>query len=454
MEIIAHEIVSAYGNWHYAILYVFFLLIGLLFITDARKKLLFPALFISIVVLNPILYKYWNKINGYAYWRTLWMIPVITVCAAIPAFAVESIKRIPVKIFITVLTVTIFIVTGSLVYNYPNTSFSKADNPDKLPADVANVGKALLELEEEPYIAADPKISVYIREYSGKIKTMYTRDPTYGGASTSQGDIVYHNLVDEDGELSVVAQYMLNYDYDYLVTANTDDTRRKDIEAAGFELIRQVNDYGIFRVTGKQTEIRTYNDLHQVDSVTLVSRDGNPANNEEGYAIIKYAYDEKGVQALKYYYDQDGCPLEMGSGWLHDFFTSLEDKNVSLYISAKDDASRGMNEAIVKDMQKLGLKKDLRGKPRNSYYAIITKGSIQEDLGEQVLEYNGKIGENTISIISAGWDAGNQSSIKINGVEYSTNVRGLNIVVLDNDKGEVIDSFGVDSSSQEMKVYR
>lgn len=41
---------------------------------------------------------------------------------------------------------------------------------------------------------------------------------------------------------------------------------------------------------------------------------------------------------------------------------------------------------------------------------------------------------------SAGYSAGNKSSIVINGKEYSKNKRGLNIVVYDKTKDEVISS--------------
>ena len=40
---------------------------------------------------------------------------------------------------------------------------------------------------------------------------------------------------------------------------------------------------------------------------------------------------------------------------------------------------------------------------------------------------------------------GNRGDIKINGVNFSTNIRGVNIVVYDTDEATVIDSVGFDS---------
>ena len=62
------------------------------------------------------------------------------------------------------------------------------------------------------------------------------------------------------------------------------------------------------------------------------------------------------------------------------------------------------------------------------------KGLPQE---EQICEYHPY--ENLeIEMISKGYNAGNQSSIVINGQEYSKNLRGMNVVVYDKKKNEVI----------------
>jgi len=49
---------------------------------------------------------------------------------------------------------------------------------------------------------------------------------------------------------------------------------------------------------------------------------------------------------------------------------------------------------------------------------------------------------------------GNYCSIRIDGVEYAKNRRGLNIVVYDNRAGEVVDSVAFDTHVQEMTVRR
>jgi len=65
-------------------------------------------------------------------------------------------------------------------------------------------------------------------------------------------------------------------------------------------------------------------------------------------------------------------------------------------------------------------------------------------------------GDNNIfEIISAGWLYGNVSSIKYNGEEQSKNRIGLNIVIYDKEKREIVDSVNVNTfKDSELKINR
>ena len=228
------------------------MIIGLFICQDKRKNFLLPSLLISVFICNSIFYAAWNKINGYAYWRALWILPVVPVCAMIPAEITEKgiggWKRI--LCFITILA--LIILSGQFMYANKHTTFQKADNADKLPNDVVLVGNYLLELEEEPRIVADAKISVYIRQYSAKIKTMYTRDVVYAGTESPYAAAVYPELSSDYGNLQIVADTMKEAHYDYLITDNEDDNRKIRLADAGFEFLKQINKYGVYRLKEKQ----------------------------------------------------------------------------------------------------------------------------------------------------------------------------------------------------------
>ena len=70
------------------------------------------------------------------------------------------------------------------------------------------------------------------------------------------------------------------------------------------------------------------------------------------------------------------------------------------------------------------------------------------------MAHEGSAGNISYTISSAGYQVGNTSSIIVNGVEYSKNMRGLNIVVYDNQLKQVTDSVAFDTFVQEMTVTR
>lgn len=145
------------------------------------------------------------------------------------------------------------------------------------------------------------------------------------------------------------------------------------------------------------------------------------------------------------YSDRDNKVRTEGN--ITDYLSYINDSCYSVFISVKDDAANALTEEIVEEMQKLGLNIDLSGKYRNSYYAIISDKEIIEDIGDVKLEKNGVIEDIglTYSIVSAGYDCGDVSSIIINGNEYSQNSRGLNIVVYNNETNQIIDSVCFDT---------
>lgn len=122
--------------------------------------------------------------------------------------------------------------------------------------------------------------------------------------------------------------------------------------------------------------------------------------------------------------------------------TSLSDNDL-IVIAVKDSFVK-INQSI-KDEITAPLDKIKHISSRNSYIAIIESGKVVfEDLSDNKIEkkyidYKG----NQIEIVSAGFSVGNCASIKINGVEFSNNFRGLNVVTLNEDQvsSQSIDGF-------------
>lgn len=129
-------------------------------------------------------------------------------------------------------------------------------------------------------------------------------------------------------------------------------------------------------------------------------------------------------------------------------------KDLIMVISVKDEASKQFSK-IIGSWKKLGLSIELTNKLRFSYIAIIDCYSKHEkiaQLSNQSIKQDAEIEGVKIEAKSCGFDAGNNSEIKINDIDYSRNSRGLNIVVFSKKLNKVVDLFSVDSYKNEIVV--
>lgn len=122
------------------------------------------------------------------------------------------------------------------------------------------------------------------------------------------------------------------------------------------------------------------------------------------------------------------------------FLEMADNQDYIICMSIKDDAVKGLTEDELVQLEKLGLNMRFVNRYRGSLVAVIDDGEIisQKD-GTMALSCEYKPYENCeIKVESAGYNAGNYSSVVINGKEYSKNQRGINIVIYDKTTDDVI----------------
>ena len=162
--------------------------------------------------------------------------------------------------------------------------------------------------------------------------------------------------------------------------------------------------------------------------------------------------------------------------------------NYTILISVKDEGAGALTDTQRETFKLLGLPKLAELQYRGSYLAVIENGQVQYeeleyDKGEEnagivtddekindlksieyilteellsetndetesplYLEYEGAMPDGTqFTLRSGGIYMGDLSSCVINGTEYSVNQRGINIVVYDNERGQVADSTSFDT---------
>ena len=130
---------------------------------------------------------------------------------------------------------------------------------------------------------------------------------------------------------------------------------------------------------------------------------------------------------------------------LSEYFSSGAD-NLIIFVAARDEASNALNDDTVLGMRELGLSFDLENKYRHSYLAVIDGGKVvYENIDENAQTYKYNFANTKATLKSAGYGAGDIATIKIGKTNYSCNMRGLNFVVYDKELNTVIDSFYIDT---------
>ena len=140
---------------------------------------------------------------------------------------------------------------------------------------------------------------------------------------------------------------------------------------------------------------------------------------------------------------------------IHNYLYAINDKRFCIFISVKDDASTSMDIDLINDFKHLGIKYDF-DEFRESYSAVIIPGiQCYEENAKEKVEIQGVIDDMEYLVVSKGGlmeDSG--SAIFFNGIDYSMNQRGINFVIYDMNKHEIVDSVSFDTFSNNQASSR
>ncbi len=127
---------------------------------------------------------------------------------------------------------------------------------------------------------------------------------------------------------------------------------------------------------------------------------------------------------------------------------SEEKQDRIIFIAASDDMSQGLTNDDIDALRLLGIRSDVGNVFRGSFTAVVERGETKyEALSNRRIIYDGITSEGMAYYLeSSGWDTGAYTSIKLGGVEYAYNGKGINIVVYDPKSGLVLDSVCFDVS--------
>lgn len=133
---------------------------------------------------------------------------------------------------------------------------------------------------------------------------------------------------------------------------------------------------------------------------------------------------------------------------INKYIDKINNPNYINILSIKNEASSIIEQPLLDIIHRLGFSKNLQGKPMWNYIGFYDGGTIvYEELLDKPLKKAVNISGINIEAVSTGNVPMNIASIKIDRVEHSKNVRGLNIVVYDKRLRRVVDSVCFDTSA-------
>jgi hypothetical protein len=141
--------------------------------------------------------------------------------------------------------------------------------------------------------------------------------------------------------------------------------------------------------------------------------------------------------------------------YMLEYLDGLLCDNLIVLMSVREEASADLDAGILEKLSELGLTRSLEGRFAYSYAAIINgRTVVYENLSRYGVEQIQLVERWLIKVLSEGGLSGRDiSRIKIDGVDYSGNHRGINIVVLNKRTGLIEDSITFDTHS-DLAVHR
>jgi hypothetical protein len=133
---------------------------------------------------------------------------------------------------------------------------------------------------------------------------------------------------------------------------------------------------------------------------------------------------------------------------INDYINRINNPNYINILSVKNEASSVIEKPLLDLLHKLGFSQTLDGKILWNYIGIYDGSKIiYEDISDKPLKKTVTTSGVNVDVVSTGNVPMNIASIKVNRVENSKNVRGLNIVVYDKRLERVVDSICFDTSA-------
>lgn len=208
---------------------------------EYRIKVLYPTFFLGTILFNPVIYLYvFSKVLGYAYWRSMWLIPVVPVISTGILLLLRCCKKKAWKVCIAILSTAIILCSGCNIY-IGKKQFVIATNAYKIPQKVIDIEEAVFELTDKPKAIVPSDLYCYTRQYKSEFKQIYGRDADNFIASIwKYGDTATAYLVDSQLGDDSFKRFMYMEKKGCNVVVNNNVTEEKLLATRGYQKEKQL----------------------------------------------------------------------------------------------------------------------------------------------------------------------------------------------------------------------
>ncbi|WP_155951045.1 hypothetical protein [Pseudobutyrivibrio sp. MD2005] len=148
----------------------------------------------------------------------------------------------------------------------------------------------------------------------------------------------------------------------------------------------------------------------------------------------------------------------IGNITLAEYLNKIGEMDCTAIIAVKDIAAPYVDEQDLEAFRALGFDgmEFSTETNYNSFIGIYSRGEVeyQEIGGDNAISYETQINNHDVNVKSATYNTGNTVDIIIDGEQYAVKWRGFNIVLVDNQNDELIDSITYDVFAPDVPIYR
>jgi hypothetical protein len=237
--------------------YQYLLLISVLYLLIQRRKekntrqvLIYSLLLLVIFALPFTAAVIRACIGEEVYWRVLWLLPTVPLIALAAADFLQKRSSKLLQILLLAACTAAIAVSGKGMFQADN--YFLADNPQKVPSEVAYICNLIQEKADESGIseillATDEHLSSYVRVYDASIHMPYGRRGKGALTKTARG--LYRQINADEPSFKKIAKYAKRLGCNFLVVDLKDSDVLDTFAKYGYTKIGELHNYTIFELS-------------------------------------------------------------------------------------------------------------------------------------------------------------------------------------------------------------